>query len=80
MVDSCNWGSENSRSQVKCSALVDTGQFKRDDDTGSAENVIPLNEEMDALRLNINGTNDFLGSCKILQTSNLYVAISCQLI
>lgn len=62
MVNPSYWGSEDSRGKVKGSSLFDTGQLKKDDDAGFAKNIIPLNEEMNTLRLNVNGTDGFLES------------------
>ena len=63
MVNSLNWNSESPRGQIESTALVQSRQFKRNVCTGiRIKTGIPLDVEMDALRLDVHRANELLGN------------------
>lgn len=62
VVDSWDWSSKYSRGQVEGITLVETFKFKRDDGIIRIETRFPLNVKMNALRLDVDISNDFFGN------------------
>lgn len=63
MINSGNWSSKYPRIQVKCSTLVQTRQFERNNRVVTTKTSVPLDVEVYALCLDVNLSYYVLGNC-----------------
>ncbi len=60
MVNPRDWSREDPRFTIKCTAFIQSSQFKRDDGIEPTKTGIPLYVEMDSFRLDVDSSDGFL--------------------